>query len=71
MKHQKNKLLKFVGLKPNLYIFKKDDQNEKRTCKRVGRNVFKHEIKVNDYKHTLYTHEKKYFYKTKLEHTNM
>ena len=52
-------IIEFVGLRPKLYSFKTDDNKEKKTCKGVKRNVVKNEIKVDDYKHTLYTHEKK------------
>ena len=42
-----------------MYSFKTDDGKEKKTCKGVKRSVVKNEIKVDDYKHTLYTHENK------------
>ena len=32
---------------------------KKKKCKGVKRSVVKNEINVNDYKHTLYTHENK------------
>ena len=52
-------ITEFVGLRPKLYSFKTDDGKEKKTCKGVKRSVVKNEINVNDYKHTLYTHENK------------
>ena len=49
----------FIGLRPKLYSFRTNDGKEKKTCKGVKRSVVKNEIKVDDYKHTLYSHENK------------
>ena len=55
-----NLITEFVGLWLKQYCFKTDDGKEKKTCKRVWRNVVKREIKVDDYyTQTLYTHENK------------
>jgi hypothetical protein len=52
-------ITEFVGLRPKLYSFKTDDDEEKKVCKGVKKSVVKDEIHLEHYKHTLYTHEKK------------
>lgn len=49
----------FVGLRPQLYSFKVEDDKTVQKCKGVKKNVDKREISFEDYKRCLFSGEKK------------
>ena len=48
----------FVGLRPKLYSFKVEDENEVRKCKGIKKNVVKKKIDFDDYVKCLFSGEK-------------
>jgi hypothetical protein len=51
-------ITEFVGLRSKLYSYKTEDADEHNKCKGVKRCVVKHDIKFENYKHTLFNREK-------------